>query len=70
MLVKVTYHARSIALFGQIMLKLCSFFQIMPFFFLKVMLFEKLQRSPKNTVFLEPVGLQERNAKNTTMKFK
>ena len=36
--------------FGEIMLKLCSFFQIMPLF-LKLCSLKKLQISPKNTFF-------------------
>ena len=43
--------------FGEIMLKLCSFFQIMPLF-LKLVSLKKLQISPKITFFeLEAVGL-------------
>ena len=47
------------------MLTLCSFFQIMPPFF-KIMLFEKMQISPKYIYIfqLEAVRLQERNATN------
>ena len=66
MLVKVAYYASSISFFGEIMLELCSFFQIMPLFF-KLCSLKKLHMSPKITsVFflLEAVGLQERNATN------
>ena len=50
MLVKVAYYASSIAFFGEIMLKLCSFFQIMPLFF-KIMLFEKIADKSKKYIF-------------------
>ena len=56
--------------FGQVRLKLCSFFPNNATFF-KLFFLKKLQVSPKKMHFsLEAVGLQERNATNTTMKFK
>ena len=55
MLVRVAYYASSIAFFGEIMLKLCSFFsKLCPFFKIK-----KLQISLKNTFFNRPRSIYQ-----------